>query len=624
MQPATPSPCPGSEPADALPEGDRAALLRELAAVRAQARAAEARAADLDGTNARLARSMGHLAAEASPDAFVRRLHRELCDLLGGEGTAQFRLDPERRRVCGGVMVTVGGDVAHDPATLDQSLDEIPALSGDLTEDRVLRFDVERDAAVMSPHTVEFMRRTGLSWLVNLPLFVSGRPRWVVAVAGREPARLTAGNLELFQLLCRQLTLALELRQLADERQAATVARERERAAEERAAELAKANAALRRGVERLAGEQHIGAILGAFLAEAVATVSASGAGAVMLRVADTATTFEPAAVWDEGLLSPAVIASHPYLGRYTELSGADPAGIFTALARGTMPSYPVEDLRQSVPLAYAYHRERGHRAIWHAPLLLRGEVLGFLALALTEGELPGEAERETVAALAQQLVLAVELTRLSEKAQVGGVLAERHRLAREIHDTIAQALAGVSVHLTAAELDVPADAPATLREHLAQARELARTGLAEARRSILALRPEALDGSTLCVALAERAAALAATGGPHLSVHLAGTPRPIPGETETELLRIGQEAITNAVRHAGAGAVEVLVEFAPGTLTIRVRDDGRGFDPAQPGSPDGFGLLGMRERAARVGGELTLLSRPDAGAEVRLRVPLD
>ncbi len=389
-------------------------------------------------------------------------------------------------------------------------------------------------------------------------------------------------------------------------------------AARERAAELARANEALRRGVSGLARLGNLDPFLGEML-RAAAGVAGAHSGAVML-LADEDRSFRAATLLDrDGQFAPAdspllaTVPITPAFRAYLARMAGSPEGWSMA------PDDPA-----ITPEFRAFHAERGNRAIRHVPMRAGERLVGWLGLGFAEPEPALGRSHALLQGLADQMTLAVEMTRLAEGAQAGGILAERHRIAREIHDTIAQALVGVSVHLDAAEMDAPANVPASLRGHLAQARELARAGLAEARRSILALRPEVLESSTLCVALAQRTAALAAAGGPRMTVQLVGPPRPIPEETEAELLRIGQEAITNAVRHAGAAAVEVIVEFTPGFITVRVRDDGRGFDPAQPGSPDGFGLRGMRERAGRIGGELTVSSQPGAGSEARLRVPLD
>ena len=244
--------------------------------------AAVARAAELEEANALLARSTQGLTGTASPDAFVTQLQLELCALLGGAGLSQFRLNWETRRIHGYQAVVDGrpvleGDEEYRRPEMD--FGEVPVWQDSLQEDRVLRLDPERDAHLMHRGTVEFLHQRGFRWLVNLPLFVRGRPTWVIAVTGRDDARLTERNLELFRLLARQLTLALELRQLSIEAGQVAAAREREQAAQIHAEQLARTNEAMRRGSEAIASAGSDTAVMGALLAQVTAGSGATGGG---------------------------------------------------------------------------------------------------------------------------------------------------------------------------------------------------------------------------------------------------------------------------------------------------------------------------------------------------------
>lgn len=207
-------------------------------------------------------------------------------------------------------------------------------------------------------------------------------------------------------------------------------------------------------------------------------------------------------------------------------------------------------------------------------------------------------------------------------KAEFAAVLAERGRIAREIHDTLAQGFVGIGVQLeTVAKLQsVSAE---LARQHLDRARILVRSSLAEARRSVWALRAQALERSDLAGALAEVARQL--SGPIEVAVHVSGSRRRLPAEVENNLLRIGQEALTNAVRHARAQQVRVDLRFGEGRVRLSVRDDGHGFDAdsAQRASSEHFGLAGIRERVQNLGGELSLLSRQGEGAELIVEVPV-
>jgi signal transduction histidine kinase/ligand-binding sensor domain-containing protein len=203
-------------------------------------------------------------------------------------------------------------------------------------------------------------------------------------------------------------------------------------------------------------------------------------------------------------------------------------------------------------------------------------------------------------------------------------VLDERGRLAREIHDTLAQGFVGISSQLDAVALTLNGHVDLA-RKHLDLARKMVRHSLTEARRSVMDLRASALEGHDLSAALSEAAQQWTAGSPVQIRVDVEGESRPLPEETEQHLLRIAQEAVTNAVKHARASHVSIHLEMASRKLSLRVADNGRGFEQDEAFSEVGghFGLLGMRERAERLGGELRLHSEPGHGTEVAVTVPI-
>jgi len=209
-------------------------------------------------------------------------------------------------------------------------------------------------------------------------------------------------------------------------------------------------------------------------------------------------------------------------------------------------------------------------------------------------------------------------------EAQYSAVLAERNRIAREIHDTLAQGYVGISVQLELATrmLHVSKDAAA---QQLERTKDLVRSSLAEARSSIWNLRA-AGEAETLPARLAAMVRTRQQDGGAQLGARLGfevtGSFRPVERRVEDEVLRIGQEAVRNALRHAGAREIQVALGYDTGWLTLTVSDDGQGFDPAGVG-PGHYGLQGIRERAAEVGARLTVESTPGAGTKVKIAVEL-
>jgi signal transduction histidine kinase len=217
---------------------------------------------------------------------------------------------------------------------------------------------------------------------------------------------------------------------------------------------------------------------------------------------------------------------------------------------------------------------------------------------------------------LIDDLVLARD--ELAATQREAGRLAERQRLAREIHDTLAQGLSSIVLLARSAESALPTD-PGAARERIAEVGRTASANLAEARRFVQALTPPALDGVTLTVALRRLA------DGQGVGFHLDGDPYPLPVEAEVALLRLTQEALANAARHAGATAVAVTLTYLDDEVTLDVFDDGVGFDPhaLPPGGGPRFGLHGMRERIAALGGRLTVESAPGEGTVVAVSLPL-
>ncbi|MBD2345420.1 PAS domain S-box protein [Anabaena subtropica] len=219
-----------------------------------------------------------------------------------------------------------------------------------------------------------------------------------------------------------------------------------------------------------------------------------------------------------------------------------------------------------------------------------------------------------------QVIWLARDITALKQ-AEEASILEERNRMAREIHDTLAQAFTGILAQVGAAKQVLTDDVEAT-QAHLDLIKELARTGLTEARRSVVALRPQLLEEGSLQSALHRliaqiRTAAMDVT----LYYEIEGAVYSLPTEVENNLLRIGQEALTNAIRYANADEIRVELVYDRDQFCLRVRDNGQGFGVGSISASEGFGLLGMSERAERIGAQLTIRSQPGQGTEIIVTV---
>ncbi|WP_243772503.1 sensor histidine kinase [Actinomadura barringtoniae] len=227
------------------------------------------------------------------------------------------------------------------------------------------------------------------------------------------------------------------------------------------------------------------------------------------------------------------------------------------------------------------------------------------------------------VAVMAVATVVFLELQRtrdeLADAQRSAGVLEERERLAREIHDTLAQGLTSMGMLLQAAEREWDSD-PATARDHVRQAADAAEGNLEEARRFVRGLAPADLAGGSLAEALRR----MIEREAPGTVLRLDGDERPLAPEGEAVLLRVAQGALANAREHAGAGTIVVTLTWLDGAVTLDVADDGAGFDPSSPGpsaAGRGYGLRAMRDRLAAVDGTLVIESAPGEGTVVAARI---
>jgi len=255
-------------------------------------------------------------------------------------------------------------------------------------------------------------------------------------------------------------------------------------------------------------------------------------------------------------------------------------------------------------------------------PLVFGGRSVGFLAMSFRRN-----AEEVTrsglLVALAQQATLAVQLTRLAYSAKEAAVLMERTRIGQEIHDGLAQAFTGILLQLGAVE-EFPScrKRGSELAVTLGRIRELARDGLAEARRSVMALRLDQTRRAGLELALRQLAERSTVPGGVTASFEGGGFATGLKPEHEHELLRIAQEAVSNAVRHARPHTVSITMTEESGQLILAVSDDGVGMEQSpELSARQGFGLTSMRQRASAIGGDWQIDSKPGHGTRVSVRM---
>jgi signal transduction histidine kinase len=263
------------------------------------------------------------------------------------------------------------------------------------------------------------------------------------------------------------------------------------------------------------------------------------------------------------------------------------------------------------------------------APLLAKGTTIGVLGMASQRDRAFTQAQAELLRAIGDQIAMAVVNARLYRRSREVATLEERNRVAREIHDTLAQGFTGILLQLQAAER-LSLKHPEKARQSLQEAHQLARESLQEARRSVLNLRPTVLETLPLVEVMALQMRRFEAEHHLKADFILEGYPYPLQAETEQNLYRITQEALTNASRHARANHVIVTLYFAPQAVTLTITDDGIGLNGNIPNSahPDnssaksGFGLVGIQERVRLMQGRVTFETPGLHGTQIKVVIP--
>ena len=260
-------------------------------------------------------------------------------------------------------------------------------------------------------------------------------------------------------------------------------------------------------------------------------------------------------------------------------------------------------------------------------PLAVGDRRLGMINVASRDWRVLSDAELSLLTTAGALVSLAVERSRLEAATTRARAAEERNRLAREIHDTLAQGLAALTMQLEVADslASTSSENDARLRSAVARALVLARSTLDEARVSVLELREAPLEGRTLRDALGIMAADAGSASAGRVGIAIVVEPdadASLTAAVAGGLYRIAQQAVVNAMRHADARRIVVRLTRSESAVRLRVEDDGTGFEPAQVPS-DRFGLVGMRERARLLGGALTVESGPDAGTAIDIVVPM-
>ena len=261
------------------------------------------------------------------------------------------------------------------------------------------------------------------------------------------------------------------------------------------------------------------------------------------------------------------------------------------------------------------YLTSRKTKRLVSVPMFLAGEFRGFISIHHSEAGTYRPDEIELAQSLAQHVMMAVHGQQVAEQERQAAILKERARLARDVHDTLAQGFTGVILQMEAAEEALFDENPDAAVQRVRRAREIARESLGEARRSVHALRPQALDKSGFAEALQSMLKNTTAGTSLRTSFCSEGEPMVLPANVEETLLRIGQEALSNALKHAHPTEFHIRLCFKSDAVRLECFDNGKGFVVGQTNG--GVGLLGMKERAEQIGATLTISSEPGKGTKV-------
>lgn len=264
--------------------------------------------------------------------------------------------------------------------------------------------------------------------------------------------------------------------------------------------------------------------------------------------------------------------------------------------------------------------RKEGLQLVISIPLIAQGRAVGAINLGSRKLRTISSEELSLLASIGHQIGVAVENARLYEQAQQLAVMKERNRLARDLHDSVTQALYGVTLYSEAASRQLLSGDTELVADHLCEIRNTAQESLREMRLLIFELRLPMLKSEGLAAALQARLEAVEARVGLETDFRTEGEGHLSP-DVEEGLYRIAQEALNNALRHAHARSVSVSLHLNNQTVALEVADDGIGFDPPAAQEQGGFGLRGMEERAARLGGTLRVESRPGEGSKITVEV---
>jgi signal transduction histidine kinase len=572
-------------------------------------------ASKLSKTDAALKKSLQALAEDPDLNSFLGHLLAEMAGQFETDTSAVFVIERPERRLFPHLIYEDGrlirGQDSDHPSVKNPRVfaADDPVWLTFCQNQPIIRRNPQSDTTRgwTEAHRAYYTKK-GITGILNVPLIFGGEVVGTLAIRFRDQRNIDQEAVELAQNFALQATLALQLTKMAEQSKQIAIAQEQAQFARQRAAEVGKANEALRACLDALASvpelDEFLGQVMGAITRQL-------GAVSSVLRLRD----FEQNVltldlVFQDGRVMTPAEAKYPVNLQSLPLDERQlnllkqPAAVLRHL-----------DASTRVPEAFrSYLLSLGVKTSLVIPLIVASQLVGSVTFRFTEDREFRPEELEIARALASQASLAIQLTRLGKGARQSAVLGERNRMAGEIHDSLAQSFVGVSMHLDAAEAAAP---KAKNVRHIQRANELARFGLAEARRSVLSLRSSVQPGG-LVKAVQQLVERSNVPGVLRCELQLEDIPdQSIPPQVQHELVRICQEAMSNAVRHARPTVITTTLRWTAPNLTLQVTDNGSGISGSCLEQTAGFGMANMRSRVEKLGGKLQIETGAGRGTSI-------
>lgn len=570
-----------------------------------------------------LKRSLNALARDQHLHGFVDKVLVVLTEQLGSRSSTLWLIDVEQRRgylhlVCQDGRVIAAQDSDHPNAREPrQWFSDNPAWIALQTKRPFLYHDaVDSPDVAPTPAHRAYFSNLGVTSLFWVPLIFGEQLIGMLSVRITANRQIDDEELEFAQALAQLVTLALELARFAEQAKQTALVVEKERAARERAAELAKANEALLKCLDALALVPELDEFLGQVMIAITRQLGATSSALRWRNHQQNCLTLD--SVFQDGRVMTPAEANYPENLQSVPLD--EPR-----MLESPATVLHLRDNFVDMPEAHrSYLAGLGVKTLLVIPLVIARQLIGSLTFRFNDDREFRPEEIEIARALAIQASLAIQLTRLAKAARQTAVLEERNQLAGEIHDSLAQYFTGISMQLGAAK-EVNQTGAGNVSSFLERASDLAQFGLAEARRSAFSLQPAIIEESGLIEALQRLVERSNIPGRLRCNFHSTGVPEErLPPTVQQDLLRIAQEAMSNAVRHAKPTVINVSLRSHPPNVVLEVADNGSGIVDAEAASKEGFGFSNMRARAENIGAKLEVRTAAARGTTVVVRAPMN